>query len=688
MMAELSEVAPIHWVVLVGIDYYVKDRCLQGCVRDVTGIQHTLNQLKSPAPVNAFVFTATTPPDRSIGYPLEDSTAWPTYDNIIGALNTVKDRSRPGDLVYIHYSGHGTRLSSGQMALVLYDPDPRTPYASFPGRLLGRLLQRLSAKGVLATLVLDCCFSGGILRGENLQGVAARSIDYNLYSDARAAQEVNTLLLEVDDHARRNSSIHPDDWLVNPEGYVILSATSPHETAWEMVLKQTGEPRGALTYFLILALNGVRNRDSTPTVGAIYQHLHALFHVHWPRQTPMRYGNQEMVFFGQLRLPPADGFVSILKADDGKLCLAAGEAHNVQVGDEYAIYPFDFGPSSQSREPPITARVAEVQPLTSELVEIGRVHAHTRTHEIETGWKAKLVTAFPRQCISAGLSRAVRDDLLFSDTREQYPYLHLSALEDGEEGPACTFNVTVNQRNEYEILDGSHHRIWSLPTIPRGGTKAHEAALGILQQLAKFKYIEGIENRTPDPTFEKSFSLLTVPAPEPAATGSFEVGHGDEWGLVIENRGEANLYVAMLNLGPSWQIVDLFSDAYMSGFIVIPPKSTSTWEGAANKSQEEVRLRMEVPETLRGVGGLNRCEDVIKVFVTNTATSFSPLTLPEIPLDAKDLIHNTPQGYRNSDDQLTDFLQVLASGSQSRGGPSHWATRTFIVLTTFDLGKG
>ncbi|RYP68848.1 hypothetical protein DL771_006466 [Monosporascus sp. 5C6A] len=574
-MTEKAEAAPTHWAVLIGINYYVKNDCLQGCVRDVTDIKAVLSTLKTPASVHTTILTATTPPDPSSGRPLEERTAWPIYDNVIKALNNIKEHSRPGDSVYIHYSGHGTRLPNGQMALVLYDDvNPNKPYASFPGARLGNLLQRLSAKGVFVTLILDCCFSGGILRGDGPQGAEVRSIDYNHLLDARAGQDTSDLFMDNDD-TLRDSRIHPDQWLVDPSGYTVLSAASPYETAWELMLEESGERRGALSYFLIRALGSLKPKALTPTNGALYQHLRILFHVHWPKQTPMRYGNQDIRFFGPPTGPSDPGFVSIFKTDNGQLCLAAGEAHGVQIGDEYAAYQFDFETSNQLREAPVILRVVKVQPLTSDLLEISQVRANTERPEIESGWKAKLTTSLNYPLISVGLLQGVGDSLVHPDTAEQYPFLRLSGSED-RKGLACVFNVTVNEQNEYEILDESHQRICNLPAIPKNNQKpaeAREAVLGILQHLAKFKYLEGIDNRTPDSNFEKSFLLTPVPNPEPGASGNFEVNHGDEWGLIIENLGETDLYVALFDFGPSWQIIDIFSNAYKNGFLVLPPKS-------------------------------------------------------------------------------------------------------------------
>jgi hypothetical protein len=56
----------------------------------------------------------------------------------------------------------------------------------------------------------------------------------------------------------RNSHIPQDKWLVDPDGYTIVSACGRHEKAWELEID--GDRRGALTNFLFYALCALRKR--------------------------------------------------------------------------------------------------------------------------------------------------------------------------------------------------------------------------------------------------------------------------------------------------------------------------------------------------------------------------------------------------------------------------------------------
>ena len=78
---------------------------------------------------------------------------------------------------------------------------------------------------------------------------------------------------------------------------------------------------------------------------------------------------------------------------------------------------------------------------------------------------------------------------------------------------------------------------------------------------------------------------------------------------MIENLSDQPLYVTIFDLGPSWQIINMISGDGGDDYEVVPAK-----RGA--KGSVKISWEMIVPDSFRK-RGLNHCEDVIKVFVTN-----------------------------------------------------------------------
>ena len=173
------------WAMVIGINYYPSGQCLQGCVRDARAVQHCLE--KKAAPVDTVVLTVATPSTPNSVPPVEKVESWPTQANVISGLKRILEMARPGDLVYFHYSGHGTQTpsdihpghsGSGELALVLFE-DNAIGISYLRGRHLARFFQKMVDKGLIVMLVLDCCFSGSVVRHGDCQGFDVRFLSYD-----------------------------------------------------------------------------------------------------------------------------------------------------------------------------------------------------------------------------------------------------------------------------------------------------------------------------------------------------------------------------------------------------------------------------------------------------------------------------------------------------------------------------
>lgn len=159
-----------HYAILIGINVYA-ERPLKGCVRDVQEIKKYLEEM--PSPVHIEMFTATDSADPNSRGPAEDPMLWPTYENVTSSLEKTTSLAKHGDFVNVHYSGHGTRMeassefsnrSTGDLALNLLEEGEGNNIRYLRGLELAFFLKAMVDKGLIVTLVLDCCFSGSVLR--------------------------------------------------------------------------------------------------------------------------------------------------------------------------------------------------------------------------------------------------------------------------------------------------------------------------------------------------------------------------------------------------------------------------------------------------------------------------------------------------------------------------------------------
>ncbi|KAJ1383041.1 Caspase-like domain superfamily [Sesbania bispinosa] len=92
--------------VLVGCNYPNTSHELHGCINDVLAMRDTLVKRFGFNPTNIQLLT-----DEP-----GSSSAMPTGVNIKKALASMVEQAEAGDVLYFHYSGHGTRIPSKKPA--------------------------------------------------------------------------------------------------------------------------------------------------------------------------------------------------------------------------------------------------------------------------------------------------------------------------------------------------------------------------------------------------------------------------------------------------------------------------------------------------------------------------------------------------------------------------------------------
>lgn len=169
-----------------------------------------------------------------------------TKQGIVDALTGLADRCSTGDIVYIHYSGHGQLItdlngdeavrwngwhSQWDESLVPYDaymtycPNDRGEKHLTDDELeyyLAEIRAKVGKKGEI-TVVIDACHSGDATRGESDETVRGVDTKFNIPKDANAPL----------------SDPIPEQWLT-------ISACRPYQLCTEIKGKRVGK----LTYAL------------------------------------------------------------------------------------------------------------------------------------------------------------------------------------------------------------------------------------------------------------------------------------------------------------------------------------------------------------------------------------------------------------------------------------------------------
>ncbi|KAG2324482.1 hypothetical protein Bca4012_038992 [Brassica carinata] len=142
--------------VLIGINYPGTERELKGCVNDVHRTHKCL--------VDRYGFAED---DITVLIDTDESYTQPTGKNIRNALSELIKKAKSGDVLFVHYSGHGIRvpLEEGEEDETGFDecivPCDMNP---IPDDDFRELVDQVP-EGCKLTFISDSCHSGGLIDG-------------------------------------------------------------------------------------------------------------------------------------------------------------------------------------------------------------------------------------------------------------------------------------------------------------------------------------------------------------------------------------------------------------------------------------------------------------------------------------------------------------------------------------------
>ena len=614
---EHPDTLPSYHVILIGINTY-KEKPLNGCVRDVRAIQEFLcENVKAPLSVHILI-------DGELAdlIPKEHQrrqSCKPTYTNVISALQKVIEKSKQGDFVYIHFSGHGTmqtpesrfsNTATGDLALILLHEEDDDRTKCLEGPRLAISLKAMADHGLIVTLVLDCCFSASVYRWNNPD---IRSLPYAAVTDpAETSYTQRGFATRPLKPNKRDFSMLPN-WLINPDNYTILVACGPDEEAREPSFN--GKKHGALSYCLIKSLeacSGLKTRH-----GDILDHLRVTFRRFGIKsQNPALYGNPDLGFFGRAEGNSPGMSLPVIAYKDGGIELQAGRAHGVVNGDVFYLRPYGSSkPESMEQVTTIKIEVTSIGAFTS----VGQP-TDKNCIRAQTGSITTVHTSSMLRNIFISL-----DEGLPYDNGNWIEFFRNSSLDlrINHDSEKSDFYIT-SKHGEYNILDGAKRVIDNLPSLPLESTALTQLC-NIMKHLAQYQLVNELANETLSQTFVDSFSVQVI-----NQSGStlypnswFEVKYDEATKLTftLVNKGRKKLYVYIYNLGPRWEITNICRATYLT----VPPRNiTNGFTGQMRKT-----MKLVVPHEVKE-SGQHHCEDIIKVFVTSEATSFSLFELPKL----------------------------------------------------------
>ncbi|KAK6526094.1 hypothetical protein TWF281_011132 [Arthrobotrys megalospora] len=689
---------PETWALLIGVNHYlpgakrrVKYNDLSGCVKDVKSIKSYLEKTNVR---HITTLTSTKGPEG----PEEEESQLPKHPNVTRELERIINDSNPGDLVYIHYSGHGIRRdamgidpdeeqnegdSIAGTALAL--ADVMTGGAYLTGYQLGIYIKRMVIeKQLRVTVVLDSCFSGRGLREAEVEEYTLRCgeaefddeiLDSDLEAD-KIAELSDVSFTGPNDFASRNAT-KIRSWLSDPTGCTVLTACDIDETAGEYTFD--GEKHGILTYWMLKFL--VESPETCrPTYAKVKEYVEQNIERArlGKKQSPVLWGDTDHTFLGREKVieRPVGHVVSRNLKDPNTsdiVELDIGWAHGVAAGAIYDVFPAEENIRIDSI-PKVKAQITEVphnNPFRSKAVLQYAPDDSAAAAQIKPGSSVVLKSwSLPSDAfvdISSLRQRLSEEQIRVfeSETKKTCGLLLDSDASGSEE---CDFKLTINQSNFFEVLENGK-RMSRVPMVSLDDENWATKLAYLLSHLARFRALLSIDNSIIDGSLKPEWFSFDVdiedegfgddlqPAEDAEGIDAIRVYEGTDLRFTFSMNKICqydSVYVSFYSFDASWGI-DKVHNIYkvtkdtpqeFGLRMMIPPKSDPK---DTDDIMDNIRVFISTSKTY--------WEDITLLGLPNHACSLPPsiVTLPTNPTDLKsEETARSPGGFSDSDTDDTD----------------------------------
>jgi Caspase domain len=625
---------------LIGINVYANlpppYNRLNGCVNDVLAMKLTLG--------SQFGFA-----ESDIEVLLDDKAK---RDDILAAFDRLVDRTSSGDLVVIHYSGHGSQVpdlegdeSDGFDETIIPHDSGRVdkPNRDVTDDEIYERLRRLSAKTDAITLIFDCCHSGTITR--DAFGELSRWVEPDLRSEQDSGRPKPSVSpetiaelkgLQAKSAQGTSRDVGPTSFVPLDSSYVLIAGCTDEERSFEYKARGTGGDvrHGALSYFL---LQEIAKAPQGSTYRDVFEKAASQVTTTYSNQHPQIEGAADRELFGSRNfVPMRHVLVTAVKAN--KITLAAGSAQGVTVGSTYAVYEQgvkQVGPStkrlglvkitaarglSSDAEPVDVPDLAAIVPNCRAVEEDHVLPPMVQVAEVvdRTG-RPEVLQAV--ETIKGRLAHSNSLSLAGSGSGE--PTIRAYALPAGKledrAGAVPTLGTIAKPCWATVGLDGQ----LLTSTFPIDDPGSIDRLVENLETIARYRNVLAIRN--PDPINPMAggkvdLRLLrqnpdqTWSEAAPGEDGQVVFHEGDALGLRLINMTGKPVFATVLDFGLSHAISALFPPNGSTPMLTVPCYDTTTPDG--------YDISLSFPTNFVGDQGI----ETIKLIATSQRTDFTVLS--------------------------------------------------------------
>lgn len=535
---------------------------------------------------------------------------------IEAALDALVDAAGPGDVVVVHYSGHGHQITDDdgpQDELDGYD-ELLVPYGApaelVPGytgeyhirddevgEYVRKLREKVGANGNV-TFFLDACYSGTGTRGEdelptrgmpeplgppNPEAVAAAGAGAGSRGAEGPRDTGSGFDVGATTPGTRGMAGEADESDLAP--FTVISAASHNEVAHETYTDDGSTAVGSLSYALSVAIPRLRAGD---TYNTLFTYVVSALHGR-VRQTPQMEGARNAVVFRPEFVRATAPTVNVTRVvDAGRVVLDAGGLVGLNPGARVSLYPpsgdptriqpWALGEVDMATPSQAVVSLQGQPPAGVDLLE-ARVFAERLAYG-EAKLRIELAQDLPAAVADSILDQLADNGMLeFVESRadvkvgtdvveSRVPAAQRSAKARAYEGRLAA--VTINDHVPLSPAVAGPRRA---PRAPGAGIVARR-----LEDWARNQYLRRIQFE--DPGIDVDFELAVVKYDEATESctradwehatkhdgyqggGQWSLPAGTDYVLRIRNNGDEALHFAVIDLMPPGDTVTLVKRLY------------------------------------------------------------------------------------------------------------------------------
>jgi hypothetical protein len=560
--------APVRRALCIGIDEYPNLKPweqLEGCVNDA--------RLAADVLRTTFGF-----PAEQVRLLLNEEAS---REGILAAFDRLVDETGDGDVVVVHYSGHGSwawdqdgdEEDGKDETLMPWDSGRgEHPNLDILDDEVHVFLVALTRKTPHVAFIFDSCHSGGITR--DVTGSRARAVPGASKDDPLPPRVRPEAVARVRGSAGGGTRSGPSGFMSGLGARYVLIAGCRHQERSYEHRSEAGLAHGAMSFHFYGALTTI---TSGTTYADVFERVFAAVSGANDKQHPQLEGAGDRVVFGVETVAPMRYLLVTSRTGD-EVVISGGAAHGVREGSTWSVYaPGDRGdgePMATVEVTGVTAIEARAR-IVTEVDPGAAVQVTCRVREAAHPWGDFRLPVYPvpghghgdaRAALAAALESSPLLRPVDADAAAQV-VVHL--LEPDGVGTDGGGNGVVDGAPSIPRLAEpawvALSRVGSLRMPPQPVAEAGRVVRN-LERLARYQQVLALENPDRDSELAGKVRvdlLRAPPAPPSARTdpaafvlaepetagGTIVMEEGDRIAFRIHNDSGEDLYLNAINLG-------------------------------------------------------------------------------------------------------------------------------------------